>query len=196
MLEYKNVSIPLSEDHSSEPLTLVMRPGLTVCLQGKAGVGKSQLLLATLGLHPISQGFITFDGELVTVDSAPYFRNTMAYVPQDLPRGKMKTIELLDETTCLKESGRLDRKGIVEEARQYGIGPDVWNAATSELDDETLQIILLLVAKSLGRKVILVDNIFASETISGIIAQLAEQGAEVLYTCRTNHLACDKIVNL
>jgi ABC-type cobalamin/Fe3+-siderophores transport system ATPase subunit len=47
-------------------------------------VGKTTLLRAVMGFIPIDGGHISIDGELLTPQSAPYFRRQMAYVPQQL----------------------------------------------------------------------------------------------------------------
>ena len=54
------------------------------CIQGTQGAGKTTLLRAVMGFIPIDGGHISIDGELLTPQSAPYFRKQMAYVPQHL----------------------------------------------------------------------------------------------------------------
>ena len=70
-------------------LSMTVEDGQLVCLSGAQGSGKTTLLRAILGLIPIDGGHISIDGELLTPQSAPYFRRQMAYVPQhlSLPEG-------------------------------------------------------------------------------------------------------------
>ena len=80
MLELHNVTIgSLIQD-----LSLTVNDGQLVCLAGDDGVGKTTLLRAVMGFIPIDGGHISIDGELLTPQSAPYFRRQMAYVPQQL----------------------------------------------------------------------------------------------------------------
>ena len=53
-------------------------------MAGVKGTGKTTLLRAIVGLIGIDEGHISIDGELLTPQSAPYFRRFMAYVPQQL----------------------------------------------------------------------------------------------------------------
>lgn len=77
MLELHNVTI--GEIISGLSATLDDRQ-----LVGLRGRGKTTLLKAIVGLIPVDGGHICIDGEVLTPDSAPYFRRYMAYVPQQL----------------------------------------------------------------------------------------------------------------
>ena len=77
MLELHNVTIG---DFISG-LSATIDDGQLVGIQGK---GKTTLLKAVVGLISIDGGHICIDGELLTPQSAPYFRRYMAYVPQYL----------------------------------------------------------------------------------------------------------------
>lgn len=147
MLEFKNVSVTLSDGRQSRPFSLIVKDGEAACLVGASGTGKSKILLATLGLFPIHRGFITLDGELITPGSSPYFRKMMAYIPQDLPEG-------MDANKLMSSLPKI------------------------------------------GKKIILIDNIPFSSQTSHLLAQLAQAGAAIIYTCRENRLPCDKIIEL
>jgi len=77
MLELHNVSI----GELVKGLSVTIDDGQIVGIQGR---GKTTLLKAVVGLLPINGGHICIDGEVLTPDSAPYFRRYMAYVPQRL----------------------------------------------------------------------------------------------------------------
>ena len=80
MLELHNVTI----GQLINGLSATIGDGQMVCLTGAAGSGKTTLLRAILGFIPIDGGHISIDGELLTPQSAPYFRRFTAYVPQQL----------------------------------------------------------------------------------------------------------------
>ncbi len=80
MLELHNVTI----GSQIKNLSLTVRDGQLVCLTGDQGVGKTTLLRAIMGFIPVDSGHISIDGELMTPQSAPYFRQHMSYVPQRL----------------------------------------------------------------------------------------------------------------
>ena len=77
MLELHNVTI----GEFIKGLSVTIGDGQITGLQGR---GKTSLLKAIVGLLPIDGGHICIDGEVLTPDSAPYFRRYMAYVPQRL----------------------------------------------------------------------------------------------------------------
>lgn len=85
MIELHNVTI----GQQIRSLSMTVESGQLVCITGRQGSGKTTLLRAMLGLLPVSEGHISIDGELLTPQSAPYFRRMMAYVPQhlSLPEG-------------------------------------------------------------------------------------------------------------
>ena len=85
MLELHNISIaPHVRD-----LSLTVDGGRIAGIMGGPGRGKTALLRAVMGFIPVDSGHICIDGELMTPQSAPYFRRQTAYVPQylSLPDG-------------------------------------------------------------------------------------------------------------
>ena len=80
MLELHNVTIG-QQIHS---LSLTVNDGQALSLKGAQGSGKTTLLRAVVGLIAVDEGHISIDGELLTPQSAPFFRRQMAYVPQRL----------------------------------------------------------------------------------------------------------------
>ena len=77
MLELHNVTI----GELIKELSVTIDDGQIVGIQGR---GKTTLLRAVVGLIPIDGGHICIDGEVLTPESAPYFRRYMSYVPQRL----------------------------------------------------------------------------------------------------------------
>lgn len=104
MIELHNVTI----EPKIKGLSLTVATGQLLCLSGSQGAGKTTLLKAVLGLIPIDGGHISINGELLTPKSAPYFRRSMAYVPQYLsvPEGYNLATDYLSLLTKAVESGR------------------------------------------------------------------------------------------
>ena len=65
-------------------LSLTIGDGQMACIAGERGSGKTTLIRAVMGFIPVDSGHICVDGELLTPQSAPFFRRHIAYVPQQL----------------------------------------------------------------------------------------------------------------
>src|SRR6202522_1349794 len=83
MLEVKQVSLHYGAAIALRRVSLQARIGEVTCLLGRNGVGKTSLLRAVTGAHPVSAGKIRWDGADIT-RLAPYDRATrgIASVPQ------------------------------------------------------------------------------------------------------------------
>src|SRR5713101_6883938 len=83
MLEVKSIDLHYGAAQALRAITLAAEPGKVTCVLGRNGVGKTSLLRALIGHHPVSRGAIVFDG--VDITRLPPFqraRRGIAYVPQ------------------------------------------------------------------------------------------------------------------
>ena len=80
VLELHNVTI----GQQIRDVSATVEDGRIAYVAGARGAGKTTLLRAVLGFIGVDGGHISIDGELLTPQSAPYFRRQMAYVPQRL----------------------------------------------------------------------------------------------------------------
>ena len=81
MLELKNATLTLNGIELFSHLSFVADKGQLTCVTGPSG--KTALASVLLGFTPLTEGFISIDGSLLTPLSAPVFRRLMAYVPQE-----------------------------------------------------------------------------------------------------------------
>lgn len=183
MLEFKNVSVSLGADNLSSPFSLIVESGETVCLQGAHGSGKTRILSAVLGLCPLAEGFITLDGELISLGSAPYFRRMMAYIPQDLPGDNITLTEI-----CHDLGLNIDDLKDVDAALK--------DTKFKTLSADKKQELLLHVARKMNRRILLVDNIRYSPANAMLLKKIAEKGTEIIYTCVENQFEYNKVINL
>lgn len=86
MLEFKDATIKVGEQVLAERLSLIAKDGEITCVTGPEGSGKTVLLRTLMGFLPLNQGFVSVDGELLTIHSAHAFRKMMVYLPQQMQR--------------------------------------------------------------------------------------------------------------
>lgn len=84
MIEVKDATIRLGERTLATQLSFMARDGQMTCITGPQGAGKTTLLRTLMGFLPVGEGFVSVDGELLTVYSAHAFRTLMAYLPQQM----------------------------------------------------------------------------------------------------------------
>jgi len=84
MLEVKDATISASGKILIQNLSLIAPDGEITCITGPEGSGKTAFLRTLMGFLPVADGFVSVDGELLTVNSAPAFRRFMCYLPQDI----------------------------------------------------------------------------------------------------------------
>ena len=83
MLELRDVSLHYGAAIALRRVSLLAQIGEVTCLLGRNGVGKTSLLRAVTGAHPVSSGAILWNGEDVTrLAQYDRARRGIAWVPQ------------------------------------------------------------------------------------------------------------------
>src|SRR5260370_4575595 len=83
MLEVNAIDLHYGAARALRSVSLKADPGKVTCVLGRNGVGKTSLLDAVAGQHPVSKGSITLDGADITrLNSSERARRGVAYVPQ------------------------------------------------------------------------------------------------------------------
>ncbi len=83
MLHVQNIHQYYGGSHILRDVSLQTQAGQVTVLLGRNGVGKTTLLKALMGLVPLREGSVTFEGQLIT-KATPYERARagIGYVPQ------------------------------------------------------------------------------------------------------------------
>jgi urea transport system ATP-binding protein len=94
MLEVNGIDLHYGAARALRGVSLQAEPGKVTCVLGRNGVGKTSLLRALIGQHPVSRGSISWDGADVTA-LRPYerARRGIAYVPQGREIFPLLTVE-------------------------------------------------------------------------------------------------------
>src|SRR4029079_12483354 len=94
MLEVNAIDLHYGAAQALRGVSLSAEPGKVTCVLGRNGVGKTSLLDALAGQHPISKGAITFDGADITwLTPSDRARRGIAYVPQGREIFPLLTVE-------------------------------------------------------------------------------------------------------
>lgn len=84
MLEVKDATIRVGDKTLMSGLSFIAKDGQMTCVKGSSGSGKSALIRTLIGFLPVGEGFVSVDGELLTIRSASAFRQMMTYLPQNM----------------------------------------------------------------------------------------------------------------
>src|SRR5690242_7776711 len=83
MLSVEGIDLYYGASHILRRVSLAAEPGAVTCVLGRNGVGKTSLLRAIFGLHPVRAGRILWDGKDVTaLRPEERARRGLALVPQ------------------------------------------------------------------------------------------------------------------
>jgi urea transport system ATP-binding protein len=83
MLEVSNVDLHYGAAIALRQVSITAEAGAVTCLLGRNGVGKTSLLRAILGVHPVTTGSIRWNGEDMTrLPTYERARRGIAWVPQ------------------------------------------------------------------------------------------------------------------
>ena len=94
MLEVSAIDLHYGAARALRAVSLSARLGEVTCVLGRNGVGKTSLLRALIGQHPISKGAIRFDGRDITrLPPHERARGGIAYVPQGREIFPLLTVE-------------------------------------------------------------------------------------------------------
>jgi urea transport system ATP-binding protein len=94
MLDVTTIDLHYGAAQALRGVSLTATPGEVTCVLGRNGVGKTSLLRALVGQHPISKGAIAFDGyDISKLRPFERARAGIAYVPQGREIFPLLTVE-------------------------------------------------------------------------------------------------------
>ena len=195
MLEFKDATIKVGEWILPMRLSFIARDGEVTCVTGPEGSGKTTLIRTLMGFLPVNEGFVSVDGELLTIHSSHAFRQMMVYLPQQ--------IQLLAHQLRVAEPEE-------PEAEEFVVWNDLMPAANKESTPEPLNAeeIVMLAEQTLkeaaDKPIVIADEPTAFLTpeltvrMMELLRKQAEAGKTVLVTTRKPQVAdyADKVIQL
>lgn len=195
MIEVKDATIAIGKRTLLEGLSFIAKDGELTCLTGPEGSGKTAFIRTLMGFLPVRKGFVSVDGELLTVRSSQAFRLMMVYLPQQ--------IQML--THLLKAPDAL-----VGKAEEYA----VWNAVLPSVEQErepeplspeaTFLFAERTIREESDRQFIIVDEPAAylspelTDRMMTLLKEQAAQGKTVLVASRSPQIVAQasQVINL
>ena len=195
MLEVKDATIKVGDKTLVTGFSMMANDGQLTCVTGPEGSGKTTLIRTLMGFLPVDEGFVSVDGELLTIHSAHAFRTMMTYLPQQMQQlaHQLRTPEPEEP-----------------EAEEYA----VWNALLPEVAEERApesldaEQILILAERTLkeaaDKPIVIADEPTACLTpeltmrMLALLRAQAEAGKTVLVTTRKPQVAdyADQVIVL
>ena len=94
MLNVSNIDLHYGAAQALRGISLKAEPGKVTCVLGRNGVGKTSMLRAIMGQHPVSKGTIALGGNDITkLSTVERARNGVALVPQGREIFPLLTVE-------------------------------------------------------------------------------------------------------
>lgn len=190
-LEIKNGSMRTEAGQLFADVNFSVSSGQIVCIQGTRQSGKTSLLRALMGFEPLSEGFISIDGELLTVQSAHSFRRLIGYVPQhaQLPFATMN--QMLAELSALKANhvnlpDAPNTQRLSTLLQLTGLPATMADQPLATLSSGQNYRLALVAVAMLNKKIVLVDepatplDSAAAQMVDHFLHELASVGAAVV----------------
>ena len=107
MLDAQALDLHYGAAQALRSVSLKAEPGKVTCVLGRNGVGKTSLLDALAGQHPVSHGHILWEGNDITgLRPAERARRGIAYVPQGREIFPLLTVAVLVGVAALTGNPR------------------------------------------------------------------------------------------
>lgn len=156
-----------------ETFSLIAHDGQLTCITGGNARRRKSWLLAMMGFLPVRQGYISIDGEPLTEQAAPVFRQLIAYAPERLEatglQGKYEAPSVQEVFHLRSNRNQSISNGI--------LGQEMRRIAA---DTSHPSVRLLAVAGLLGKPILLADSPLACA--AGYLRQTAAAGKVVVVT--------------
>lgn len=196
MLEVKDATITVGERTLATGLSFIAKDGKMTCITGSEGSGKTAMIRTLMGFLPVADGFVSVDGELLTVRSAHAFRRMMAYLPQQMQMLRHH----MSPDSCLHSY----------EADEYGVWNTLMPSAVQEqlseplLPEEIFQLAKKTLDEGKDKPIVIADEPAAMLTpelslkMLQLLRSQADAGKTVLIaSCKQQLVAyADQVINL
>ncbi|MDR0939708.1 MAG: ATP-binding cassette domain-containing protein [Mediterranea sp.] len=206
MLTIDNACITYDAEVLLTDFSLSLDQGVTACITGQSGCGKTSLLNAIMGFVPLSSGSIRVGGTLLSKATVDTIRQRIAWIPQELALPFEWVREMVELPFGLKvnRSARFSEERLFACFDELALERELYQKRVNEVSGGQRQRIMLAVAALLGKPLIIIDEPTSaldadnSDKVLAFFQRQAERGATVLAVSHDKQFAsgCRVIVEL
>ena len=199
MIELKDVYIHCNEGSEISNLSVWVDDGCSLLVYGGNAAKRKCLTEALLGVRPVKDGYLTYDGEIFTAAAARYLRSSIGYIPASAPEPQISLQQMADRFVHLNAFRRFRKElnGLTQLWQTAGITAPMTEAACGTLTTADMQTGMLCIARWLNKKVVIIDNIVSPKTAQ-ILREMVTGDTVAIATAPGNSLAeyFDNNINL
>jgi len=161
IIRFDHVSVTVYEKTILSDISFSLFPGQKAVLCGKSGSGKSSVLRALLGLHPITSGTVYFQEQPLSSSSVQAIRSHTAYIGQEPMLGAETVREalLLPFQFKTHRGHRPTEAQLIEVLLRLQLPSDILSRESNRVSGGEKQRIALARGLLLGKKLYLLDEV-------------------------------------
>jgi putative ABC transport system ATP-binding protein len=161
IIRFDHVSVSVYEKTILSDISFSLFPGQKAVLCGKSGSGKSSVLRALLGLHPITSGTVYFQEQPLSSSSVQAIRSHTAYIGQEPMLGAETVREalLLPFQFKTHRGHRPTEAQLIEVLHRLQLSSDILSRESNRVSGGEKQRIALARGLLLGKKLYLLDEV-------------------------------------
>ncbi|MGZ8239459.1 MAG: ABC transporter ATP-binding protein [Methylobacter sp.] len=161
IIRFDHVSVTVYEKIILSDISFSLFPGQKAVLCGKSGSGKSSVLRALLGLHPITSGTVYFQEQPLSSSSVQAIRSHTAYIGQEPMLGAETVREalLLPFQFKTHRGHRPTEAQLIEVLLRLQLPSDILSRESNRVSGGEKQRIALARGLLLGKKLYLLDEV-------------------------------------
>lgn len=161
IIRFDHVSVSVYEKTILSDISFSLFPGQKAVLCGKSGSGKSSVLRALLGLHPITSGTVYFQEQPLSSSSVQAIRSHTSYIGQEPMLGAETVREalLLPFQFKTHRGHRPTEAQLIEVLHRLQLPSDILSRESNRVSGGEKQRIALARGLLLGKKLYLLDEV-------------------------------------
>lgn len=161
MIHFEKVGISRNQVSILRNVSFDIRQGEKAGLLGPSGGGKSTLLLALLGVLPVTEGQIVFSNKVVTATSIRDIRKSVAYIAQEpvLGADTIRAAMMLPFGFRANRGQKPEAAGLREVLTRVGLTWNILDRRVIDVSGGEKQRVAVARALLIGKRVFLCDEI-------------------------------------